>query len=196
MAIETLGVAVALFLIARVLKQASQRANGRSPTPASPRAPGDAPETMAELWQEMRAQLDAASRQQAGQSQRPAPMKSSEPTPRMKGPKRLPAPKARFPVPVAVPAERGGSIEVAGREEALAELDQDDDAEALVQRRIDAAAARNGAWEMGDHARFDAKIRAVIPATVVVRERHPLRQAMIWREVLSPPLSLREREEG
>ncbi len=193
MGIEALGVAVVLFLSARVMKQVSQRAGEGSTPPMEPRAPGDAPQTMAELWQEMREQLEAARRQQTGEAELPAPVKKSGPTPRLTTPKRLPAPKARFPVPV--PVERGGSIEVASREASLPELDQDDGAEALVQRRIDAATARNGEWTMGDHTRFDAKIRATIPVTAEVRKRHPLRQAMIWREVLSPPVSLRDREE-
>ena len=193
MGIEALGVAVALFLVARVIKQVSQRAGEGTSTPLAPRAPGDAPETMAELWQEMRAQLEIARRQQEGRAELPAPVKRPGPATRMTAPKRLPAPKARFPVPV--PVERGGSIEVASREVSLSELDQDDGAEALVQRRIDAATARNGEWTMGDHTRFDAKIRAAIPITAEVRKRHPLRQAMIWREVLSPPVSLRDREE-
>jgi len=193
MGIEALGVAVALFLVARVIKQVSQRAGEGTSTPSAPRAPGDAPETMAELWQEMRAQLEIARRQQEGRAELPAPVKRPGPATRMTAPKRLPAPKARFPVPV--PVERGGSIEVASREVSLSELDQDDGAEALVQRRIDAATARNGEWTMGDHTRFDAKIRAAIPITAEVRKRHPLRQAMIWREVLSPPVSLRDREE-
>ena len=193
MGIEALGVAVALFLVARAIKQVSQRAGEGTSTPSAPRAPGDAPETMAELWQEMRAQLEIAGRQQEGRVEPPAPVKRPGSATRMTAPKRLPAPKARFPVPV--PDERGGSIEVASRAVTIRSEDQDDGAEALVQRRIDAAAARNGEWEMGDHTRFDANIRAEVPKIATVRKRTPLQQAMIWREVLSPPVSLRDREE-
>jgi hypothetical protein len=96
---------------------------------------------------------------------------------------------------VPVPAERGGSIEVASREVSAVVVDQDDGAEALVQRRIDAAAARNGEWQVSDHERFDAKIRTVAPAAPVNRLRHRLREAMIWREVLAPPVSMRENDD-
>ena len=189
---EVIALVLVAFVVARVLKQVGEgRGQGQS-TPTAPRDPGAPPETMAELWQEMRQQLDTARRQQAGQL--PVPAKPATGAPRASGPKHFPAPTARFPVPV--PEERGGSIEVASRKVTIRTADQDDGAEALVQRRIDAAAARNGEWTPGDHARFDAKIRAEPPKAAPARTRRPLQQAMIWREVLSPPLALRDREDG
>jgi hypothetical protein len=179
---------VAFVVIFQLLKRAGAEMRNRQPT--RPRDPTAAPETMAELWQEMRAQLDAARAQQEGQARLPAPPRSTGSMARPATPKRLPVPTARFPVPVAV--ERGGSIEVASREVAPRVVDQDDGAEALVQRRIDAAAARNGEWQLSDHDRFDAKIRTVAAAVPVERRRHRLREAMIWREVLAPPVSLRD----
>lgn len=76
---------------------------------------------------------------------------------------------------------------------------QDDDAEALVERRIAAAESRNRALSGADHARFDARIRQ---APAVPELENPdgaaraarLRQAIVWREVLGPPVSLRVRE--
>ena len=74
-------------------------------------------------------------------------------------------------------------------------LDYDDDAEALVRRRVTAAASRDGALRPDDHRRFDARIREVAP----VVQRTPvqggaMRRAMIWHEVLSKPVSLRDEE--
>ena len=182
---EIIALVLVAFVVSRVLKQVGERMRQGQSTPAAPRDPGAPPETMAELWQEMRQQLDAAHRQQAGQL--PAPAKPAGGAARASGPK-------RFPVPV--PDERGGSIEVASRKVTIRRADQDDGAEALVQRRLDAAAARNGEWVPGDHQQFDARIRAETPKVAVPRPRHPLQQAMIWREVLSPPLALRDREDG
>ncbi len=73
-----------------------------------------------------------------------------------------------------------------------APVDFDDQAEALVRRRVDLAEARNREWRPADHAAFDAKIRkakAAAPASSVARPG--LRQALIWSEVLRPPVSLR-----
>jgi len=74
-------------------------------------------------------------------------------------------------------------------------LDYDDDAEALVRRRVTAAASRDGALRPDDHRRFDGRIREVAP----VVQRAPvqggaMRRAMIWHEVLSKPVSLRDEE--
>lgn len=126
---------------------------------------GKAPSTMSELLVEMRAQLEAAQERQSGSV--------------TSLPRRLPG--------TAVKRLDG---------QALAPVDQDDGAEALVQRRIDAAEARNVAWEPSDHKRFDAEIRKA-PKPIAARRSTStsLRQAMIWREVLSPPLALRDRDE-
>lgn len=164
---------VVIFVIVRVLKQVGEAAR-RGQSPPVPRAPGEAPQTMAELLLEMRQQVEAARRQPPGRVAHPVPA-------------------ARFPG--SVPDERGGSIEVASREVTIREVDQDDGAEALVQRRIAAAAARNGEWQPSDRQRFDARLHAVTPPVPSVRPRHPLRSAMIWREVLSPPVTLRTDDE-
>jgi hypothetical protein len=73
-----------------------------------------------------------------------------------------------------------------------------DEAQLLIKRRIDAAAARDHRWRMSDHEAFDARVRQ--PAAVVthtqMRARPDLRVAMIWREVLGPPVALRERHDS
>lgn len=86
------------------------------------------------------------------------------------------------------------SLEVEPYHVERVQVDQAAATEALVQRRIAAAELRNREWRLEDHRRFDqairegrqAPVRRVSPAT------RSLRQAMIWNEVLQPPVSLRE----
>lgn len=96
--------------------------------------------------------------------------------------------------------EDGGSIEVAGRLENLddtrgrrVEVDQDDDAEALVQRRIQQAELRNRSFSESDHRQFHDKIKqsaSVEASKVPMPTTAQLRQAIVWREILGPPKAL------
>jgi hypothetical protein len=71
-------------------------------------------------------------------------------------------------------------------------VDYDDEAEAIVQRRIRSAEERDHALSKIDHQAFDSRIRAAADATRVARPRlESLRKAMIWREILGPPVALR-----
>lgn len=86
--------------------------------------------------------------------------------------------------------EEGVSLEVVPPEV----VDYDEEAQAVVQRRIDAAQARDNALTAKDHGAFDARIREAGPVapvrpTMSVAE---LRRAFVWREVLGPPVGLRE----
>lgn len=72
-----------------------------------------------------------------------------------------------------------------------AEVDSDDGAEEVVQRRIREAEARNRPLNAADHRRFDAEIRptaAEAPKSGTGRNR--LHDAIVWREILGPPKSL------
>jgi hypothetical protein len=78
-------------------------------------------------------------------------------------------------------------------------VDQDDEAEQVVRQRRAQAEARSGPIGTADHQRFDQRIRqepadqtAVRPAG---RSMERLRQAIIWREILGPPVSLRDEDE-
>ena len=94
----------------------------------------------------------------------------------------------------------GQSIEVEGQLEILdetrrrprVEIDQDEGAEALVQRRIKAAEARNREFSEADHESFHQRIRP--SETKAAASRGPstaqLRQALVWREILGPPKAL------
>jgi hypothetical protein len=111
------------------------------------------------------------------------------------------APDTRLPS--AEVSEEGTSLETPARvvtrdlpvtpEERLP-VDQDDEAEQVVARRIAAAEARSGPLTVADHLTFDARIRqepADHTATVGFSSQR-LRQAVIWREILGPPLGLRD----
>lgn len=75
------------------------------------------------------------------------------------------------------------------------QYDHDTEAELITQRRIQEALARNRAWRLEDHRQFDHEIRDLPAASgrdrKVVRRNISLRDAMVWREVLSPPVAMR-----
>ena len=69
--------------------------------------------------------------------------------------------------------------------------DFDDEAEAVLARRLAVAEARTSGRTLLDHRRFDEAIRAPAPAAPSGRKRPGLRQALVWREILGPPVALR-----
>lgn len=97
--------------------------------------------------------------------------------------------------------EDQGSLEVAESLEILDEtrlrparrvVDSDDSAEAVVQRRIAAAEARNRPRTDADHRDFHQRL-AQGEAAAGAAQRHPtqrLRDAFVWREILGPPKAL------
>ena len=85
------------------------------------------------------------------------------------------------------------NLETDARRPVRVEVDFDDEAEAIVQRRIQAAQVRDRSLNKADHKAFDSKIRAVPDNTRVVNPKlASLRQAIVWREILGPPISLRK----
>jgi hypothetical protein len=73
-------------------------------------------------------------------------------------------------------------------------VDHDDAAEEVVRRRIEAAQARDRGLTKADHEAFDIRIRQEPADHTAVRRFTPaqLRDAIVWREVLGPPVSERE----
>ena len=71
---------------------------------------------------------------------------------------------------------------------------QDADAEQLVQRRITAASDRDTARTKADHVQFDDRIRKEPSDQTSTRgyTAKQLRDAVVWREILGPPVSERE----
>jgi hypothetical protein len=85
------------------------------------------------------------------------------------------------------------SLEAASAEGERAVVDQDDEAERLEQRRIAAAEANQRALTEADHEAFERRIRQEPADKTATRgyTTRQLRQAMVWREILGPPVSLR-----
>jgi len=107
------------------------------------------------------------------------------------------------PIPPAEEQEEGESLEVAPVARSLetdatrstrVTVDQDDQAERVVARRIAEAEGRTRALTKADHLAFDQRIRqepADKTATSAYTTRR-LREAVVWREILGPPVSLRD----
>jgi hypothetical protein len=75
---------------------------------------------------------------------------------------------------------------------------QDQEAEELVRKRITSAAARDTARSKADHLEFDQRIRQE-PAEHTATSGYTakqLRDAVVWREILGPPVSEREGVSG
>jgi hypothetical protein len=111
----------------------------------------------------------------------------------------------RIPLPPAEEVEDRESLEVEPEvrslegevhREARRLVDQDDEAADIETRRIQAAASRDAALTKVDHAAFDQRIRQE-PADHTASRTYTtqqLRDAMVWREILGPPVSLRDSE--
>src|ERR1700694_5163836 len=73
------------------------------------------------------------------------------------------------------------------------EVDSDDEAEAVAERRKADAEANTRPLGRADHAAFEARIRQE-PADATATQGNSirrLRHAVVWREILGPPVSLR-----
>lgn len=112
------------------------------------------------------------------------------------------------PHPAGLPASTGADAtqregarlqdllgEVEGRPQRI-EVDTDDQVEAVIARRRAAAEAHVRPPGRSDHVAFDARIRqepADVARTQAVSMQR-LREAIVWREILGPPVSLRDPE--
>ena len=89
------------------------------------------------------------------------------------------------------------SLEVSGDRAARVVVDQDSEAEGIVQRRLAVAESHSRPLTRADHQRFDQSIRAgtaAVPkqaAPTPPAGRQSMRQAFIWSEVLGKPVSER-----
>ena len=110
---------------------------------------------------------------------------------------------ASFPVPEAEEFEEREPLETEPEVVSLerdvrraprGEFTQDEDAERLVARRINAASARDSAHTKVDHIKFDSQIRQEPADHTATRGYTPqeLRRAVVWREILGPPVSIRQ----
>jgi hypothetical protein len=186
-----------VWLLFNLIGQGKGRARTAPPPTPSPRPSGAPDPTQQEgsrlerLLRELERSLEGvAERQSGGGARLPTPPRRAE---------------ARLPPMTAEEddveerdsleePERVVSLEVDPPRRERPDYDQDTDAEALVQRRIEAARARDRALGKADHKAFDAKIRQEVADHTAVRRYTPaqLRDAVVWREILGPPVSERE----
>ena len=81
-------------------------------------------------------------------------------------------------------------------------VSRDAEVDALVQRRLAVAEEHSRALTLADHRAFDAKIRkepAKAPSKAPSKARfnaEQVRQAIVWREIIGPPLALRDVPSG
>jgi hypothetical protein len=112
---------------------------------------------------------------------------------------------ASFPLPDAEEFEERASLEAEPEVVSLErdvrraprhEFTQDEGAEQLVARRITAASVRDAARTKLDHPKLDNQIRQEPADHTATRAytAEQLRHAVVWREILGPPASLRKRE--
>lgn len=90
--------------------------------------------------------------------------------------------------------ERVVSLETEVHRPGRVRYDQDTGAEDLVRQRIAAAEARSGPVTRTGHRAFDTGIRQE-PADHTATRRYTtarLREAIVWREILGPPVSERD----
>jgi hypothetical protein len=86
------------------------------------------------------------------------------------------------------------SLETEARRPSRAMVDQDDEAEQVVARRLRAADANLAPRTKADHRAFDQRIRqeAADHTAVAASRLGKLRDAVVWREILGAPVSLRD----
>ena len=111
-------------------------------------------------------------------------------------------------LPPAKEVEERGSLEVTPDVQSLetddpmrgtrAVVDQDDEAERVVEQRRAAAEANLTPLTEAEHQAFDQRIRQE-PADKTATHGYTtkqLREAVVWREILGPPVSMRGEGEG
>ena len=109
-------------------------------------------------------------------------------------------------LPAAQEVEERESLEVAPEAQSLeidprrgerAVVDQDDAAEQVIAQRLAAAEANAAPRTRADHVAFDSRIRQEPADKTATRgyTLQQLRKAVVWREILGPPVSMRREEE-
>lgn len=200
-------VAVAWMVINAVREASRRMPGGQGPGSWDPLPPGRAqgrkrlelPESFADTSPGLRGLLEAIENARARAEGAPAPRKPPMPTPAHR--------PAQHPVlrRAPAPAPELGS-EVVGSEvfedarpvrRQREEVDLDQESAEVARRRREAVARREAPRTAADHAAFDSRIRREpADATAVAVPAPPgaidLRQALVWREILSPPKSLRD----
>ena len=167
---------VVFALIARTVSVA-KRQQSASRRIAAPEDPGAASEPMLGLLAEMRREVELARRRQNGELPAKVPRSKSVSRP--------------IQSRVAARLPRAAEVAVESIRPTREVVDYDTEAAGLVASRTAAAELTAQGRPAGAHKAFDDRIREV--GAPVVPRTHPLdrlRTAMIWREILGPPVSL------
>jgi hypothetical protein len=171
------------FLLSLIGKAQRKPQQGQRPGPREPMRPRPLP-TGLDATQQEGSRLELVLRElQRSLEQGSLPDWAEEPAPteHTLGPESLEAePEVR-------------SLEGEVRREARRRVDQDDDAADIEARRIQAAAARDTGSARRARAAVDERIRQEPADHTAVRTytSQQLRDAVVWREILGPPASLR-----
>ena len=184
-------IAWVVFSVIRSAAKAAGELEKKRPPPTGT-LPTSLPGTNPDFLEMLR-QLERTSRGQGAEpAPRPVPAQRPIPAPRSgqaQAPGRV-RPPARTERPEFVEDVR--TLEVASREE----VSLDTASEAAAQRRREVAARRERPRTAADHAAFDARVRAepAEPAEAAATSEGVarLRSALVWSELLSPPVSLRD----
>ncbi|MGE0556562.1 MAG: hypothetical protein AB7R55_24320 [Gemmatimonadales bacterium] len=190
--VALLAVFFVLNLISRGVQQ-QKRGRGAPRRRAPERLPSGGsegrrqPQSIKDLLDEFRRAMEEAERRSKGEDvvvlEPPTPVEEDEEDD-------LDAIEERESLEV-VPEVR--SIEAPVRVVERSVVDLDDEAEAAIRERLRWAEQTARGRRPGDHAAFDARIRRKPEVEEEPEAARPdLRQAIIWREVLGPPVSLRD----
>jgi hypothetical protein len=194
-----LGLVWLLFNLIGSGKGSRQGRSGGSPrrAPPPPRPAGSPDPTQQEgsmleqLLRELERNLEGTGGARPAGRTLPAPRRSSGPPP--------PPPDAGEEEDVEdrtslEEPERVISLETEPPRRERAAFDHDAEAEATARRRIEKARTRDRALSKADHRAFDARVRQEPADHTAVRRYTPaqLRDAVVWREILGPPVSERE----
>jgi hypothetical protein len=178
------------------LPDMKQRPSPTQPSSTLPPSTGqDATQVEGMRLQDLLRELGKTLEDAAGSQRPPSPSRKPATATR-------PPISAKRPAPIAASEEARSlestsevrSLEEDVRRPQRAEVDSDDEAEAIVAKRIAAAEANLRPLSASDHKAFDARIRkepADATATQLSSMRR-LRDAVVWREILGPPVSLRD----
>ena len=107
------------------------------------------------------------------------------------------APDRRLPAAQEVEEREAQSLEIDPRRRERAVVDQDDTAEQVIARRLAAAEANAAPRTRADQVALDSRIRQEPADKTATRgyTLQQLREAVVWREILGPPVSMRGEEE-
>lgn len=194
---ESLVFLLIMFLIGGVLQSLGQKNRNRRGRTPIPEAEEDDAERPKDILQAIREAMEAAERERASGIPRPMPQAPTYPRQQERP---SPAPEADSDLfeeettsLETEPEIRSLEIDLPPKQRPL--IDRDEEIEAVVSQRIEAAELRDRPTTAADHQAFDAKIRRKAPQQAPSAEdvRHAnLRQAVLWNEILGKPKSLRD----